>query len=461
MVLIRPLSLIFAIGLLYGCADTNAGRLAELGLGERLPGGDTTNTRLLGSNSYLLPASNLSIERQLEFYGGNGFFNQGWVEAPASTDARDGLGPLFNARSCSGCHFKDGKGEVPDENDEFFVGLLVRLHTFDDETLLPDSTYGGQIQDQSIPGVPKEAKVNVQWSINEGLYPDGKAYELREPSFTLSDFNYGVPSSSLILSPRLAPHMVGLGLLEAIPTSSLEDLSDPNDEDEDGISGRIHWVDTTQGVQAGRFGWRAESPTVKDQVASAFVGDMGLTTSLAPQDTCTDSQEECLDSPTGGEPEVSDRILGRVVTYSKTIAVPVRRNPEDAQVLRGKSLFKRVKCSTCHVPSYITGESDIAALSGQVIWPYTDLLLHDMGPDLADISANDHELIREWRTAPLWGIGMAKAVSEKIGYLHDGRARNIEEAILWHGGEAKESRDQFMHLSVSERAALVAFVSDL
>ena len=408
-----------------------------------------------------MPASNLSVERELEFYGGNGFFNQGWVEAPASTDARDGLGPLFNARSCSGCHFKDGKGEVPEENDSFFVGLLIRLHTFSDDTLSPDPVYGGQLQDQSIPEVPREAKIVVKWSISEGSYPDGKTYELKEPTFALSDFNYGEPNSSLILSPRLAPHMVGLGLLEAIPDSNLEALSDPNDEDGDGISGRISWIETENGIQVGRFGWRAESPSVQDQVVGAFVGDMGLTTAFAPKDTCTDSQERCINAPTGGEPEVSDRILSRVVTYSKTIAVPVRRKPDDPQVLRGKGLFKRIQCSSCHEPSYVTGESDIAALSGQVIWPYTDLLLHDMGPALADVNAKDHELTREWRTAPLWGIGLATEISEKVGYLHDGRARTIEEAILWHGGEAQQSRDLFMNLSFADRTALLAFVSDL
>ena len=452
---------------LISCTVNDGTRLAQFDPDETLPGGDTTNTRLLGANSYLMPAANLSVERQLEFYGGNGFFNQGWVEAPASTDARDGLGPLFNARSCSGCHFKDGKGETPEEGDQFFVGLLLRLKTWQDGRLVDDPIYGDQLQDQSIPSVPREAQISVKWIFHEDTYPDGENYELRHPSLTLSDFNYGEPASHLIISPRLAPHMVGLGLLEAIPIDSLEDLADPQDDNEDGISGRIAWINTNRGILAGRFGWRAESPSVEDQVIAAFLGDMGLTTSSAHQDTCTETQIACIDATSGGVPEVSDHILSRVVTYSKTIAVPVRRKPSDRKVLAGKLLFEKVKCSACHTPSFITGDSDIDALSGQLIWPYTDLLLHDMGPQLADLSTqangDTHQstINREWRTAPLWGIGLANQVSEKIGYLHDGRARTIEEAILWHGGEAEQSRNDYMSLSSSDRNALITFVSDL
>ena len=444
-----------------GCQGEERAELPQVELGERLPGGETTNTRLLGANAFLMPAANLNIEDEIAFYGGNGFFNQGWVEAPASTNARDGLGPLFNARSCSGCHFKDGKGEPPEEGDEFFVGLLLRLKQWTGETLVDDPVYGGQLQDQSISSVPREARAHVMWSRVSGMYGDGSEYELRRPTFTLNDFNYGEPEGHLVLSPRIAPHMIGLGLLEAIPESDLVSLSDPADEDGDGISGRISWVATPQGDRVGRFGWRAEVPTVRDQVAEAFAGDMGLTSSLITQDTCTDPQTECLESTSGGEPEVSDHIFGRVVIYSKTIAVPVRRTPDDPKVLKGKQLFNRAQCSRCHTPSYVTGASDIEALSGQLIWPYTDLLLHDMGPDLADENAGPDEIHQEWRTAPLWGVGLTEAVSGFAGFLHDGRARTLEEAILWHGGEAEMARDTFKAFSRAEREALIAFIADL
>ena len=429
--------------------------------GESLPGGETTNTRLLGANAFLMPAANLSIETELAFYGGNGFFNQGWVEAPASTDARDGLGPLFNARSCSGCHFKDGKGEPPEEGDEFFVGLLLRLHQWDGESLIADPVYGAQLQDQSIPSVPREARVNVIWKESSGTYPDGSTYQLRRPTFYLDELNYGEPERELILSPRLAPHMVGLGLLEAIPAAEIESRADPNDEDRDGISGRISWLSTEAGMEIGRFGWRAEEATVRSQVAGAFVGDMGLTSELLPQDTCTSSQPDCIEASQGGEPEVGAHIFERVVTYSKTIAVPVRRRFDEPDILKGKTLFHQVGCASCHTPSYVTGSSDIDALSGQLIWPYTDLLLHDMGPALADENAGPAELHREWRTAPLWGVGLTKEVSGFSAFLHDGRARSLEEAVLWHGGEAERSRVAFESLNATEREALLSFVADL
>jgi CxxC motif-containing protein (DUF1111 family) len=446
---------------MYGCDASEDEYLARFDPSERFPGGETTNTRLLGSNAYLMPATNLSPEIELAFYGGNGFFNQGWVEAPASTDARDGLGPLFNARSCSGCHFKDGKGEPPEEGDRHLVGLLLRIQSWTGESLIDDAIYGGQLQDQAIPNVSSEAKIDVRWNEKEGSYSDGSTYQLRWPSFSLSQFSHGEPQKHLVLSPRLAPHMIGLGLLEAIKLEDLAVNSDPNDENNNGISGRISWVMTADGLQQGRFGWRAEEATVRSQVAGAFAGDMGLTTTLIPQDTCTGIQSDCLNAEVGGEPEVSDHIFDRVVIYSKTVAVPVRRIPEDPVILSGKALFNKIDCSLCHTPSYVTGSSDIPALSGQRIWPYTDLLLHDMGSDLSDQNPGSKAIHQEWRTAPLWGIGLAKQVTSYTGYLHDGRARTIEEAILWHGGEAKDSRDSFMMLSQRERKALIAFVSDL
>ena len=426
--------------------------------GERLPGGETTNTRLLGVNSFLRPADNLSVENQTAFYGGNGFFNQAWVVSPSSTTSRDGLGPLFNARSCSSCHFKDGKAAPPGPNDLPFEGLLLRLAVENEGVFSPHPVYGGQLQDAASEGVPVEGVPVISWSEEAGVYPDGTAYSLLKPEYSIESAQYGPLEDTLLLSPRIAPHMIGLGLLEAIPEGRLQELEDPMDLDGDGISGKIQRV---HGGQVGRFGWKADEPTVDAQVAAAFVGDMGLTSELQPEDTCTPTQVACLNAPDGGEFEVTPKIFQRTVHYSRAIAVPVRRNVDDPTVLEGKGLFRAVGCDSCHTPSHITGESVLEELENQLIWPYTDLLLHDMGDGLADQIPIGLASPREWRTPPLWGLGLMKQVVGHTRYLHDGRARSLEEAILWHGGEAAESRNAFKSLTKNERDALLAFVGDL
>ncbi len=446
-----------------GCADGEAQEDTGPSVveGEWLPGGDTTNTRLLGSNAFLMPAQNLTPENELAFYGGNGFFNQGWVEAPASTEARDGLGPFFNARSCSGCHFRDGKAAPPDEGSGPFVGLLLRLSVPGPEGPVPEPVYGNQLQDQANPDLRPEGLASVTWRTEEGHHDDGTPYSLVRPVFALQDPTYGAFSSDLMTSPRIAPHMIGLGLLEAITSSRLLQLEDPEDADEDGISGRLQWH-TYQGEEVpGRFGWKAEAPNLEVQSSAAFSNDMGLTTSLHPQDDCTEGQPDCLKEPNGGEPEVDEHIFGRVVHYSRTVAVPVRRAADDRDVLQGKKLFRDLNCHGCHTASHTTGESTIEELSHQLIWPYTDLLLHDMGPGLADGRPVGEASGQEWKTPPLWGLGLMSDVSNHTRYLHDGRARNLEEAILWHGGEAQASRDGFMALSSKERAQILKFLGDL
>ncbi len=425
--------------------------------GEWFPGGDTTNTVLLGSNAFLLPAQNLSPEHEQDFYSGNSFFNQAWVEAPASTEARDGLGPLFNARSCSGCHFRDGKGAPPENGEAPFVGLLLRLSIPGDDGPVPDPVYGGQLQDQANPGVPVEAVPAITWTETSGRYEDGGQYTLLEPTYTLSEPAHGPLPADLMVSPRVAPHMVGLGLLEAIPESRLRELADPGDDDDDGISGRVQRLD---GGVVGRFGWKGDAPTVEAQVAGAFAGDMGLTSRLADDD-CTEAQVACLEEPEGGDPEVEDHILDLVVLYSRTIAVPVRREADHEEVLRGKKVFHDLGCASCHTPSHTTGTAALPELEGQLIWPYTDLLLHDMGPDLADDRPLAEANGREWKTPPLWSLGLIQDVSGHTRYLHDGRARSLEEAILWHGGEGEAARDGFVALDVEERAVLIRFLEDL
>jgi len=441
---------------LYGTDETSLAQVVEPG--ERLPGGETTNTRMLGVNSFLRPADNLSLENQTAFYGGNGFFNQAWVVSPSSTTSRDGLGPLFNARSCSSCHFKDGKGKPPEDGKVPFEGLLLRLAVEIDGALSPHPVYGGQLQDGSSENVPSEGTPVISWSEKTGHYPDGVSYSLLTPSYTIDAPQYGPLGDGLRISPRIAPHMIGLGLLEAIPEARLMELADPNDENGDGISGEIQ-----RGMDGlvGRFGWKADMPTVDAQVGAALIGDMGLTSEMHPKDTCTPVQTECLSAPDGGEFEVSPKIFDRTAHYSRAIAVPVRRDVGNPTVLRGKGLFRAIGCDGCHTPNHTTGKSVLAELENQLIWPYTDLLLHDMGEGLADGFPIGNASGSEWKTPPLWGVGLMEAVTGHTRFLHDGRARNLEEAILWHGGEATEAKVAFMELNATDRGALLSFVGDL
>lgn len=431
----------------------------------RLSGGQTTNTLLLGSNAFTRPAANITDEHELAFYTGNSFFNQSWVMAPASADAHDGLGPMFNARSCSACHFKDGRGSPPLEADEPFTGLLLRLSVLDEAGApRPDAAYGGQLQPFSIDGVPAEGAPSVSYRELEGEYVDGDRYTLLEPIYTIASPAYGAFSEGLLLSPRVAPAVFGLGLLEAIPEKRLRALEDPDDSDGDGISGRIHWVpDVQTGKRAvGRMGWKAEQPTVLQQAAGAFNGDMGITSRLFPEQDCSPAQVACKGAPSGGEPEIADDLLDAVALYARLLGVPVRAQWDSPDILAGEALFLESGCGDCHTPSHQTGkDAELVELRNQKIFPYTDLLLHDMGPGLSDERPSIDAKGPEWRTAPLWGLGRYRDVNHHDRLLHDGRARGVAEAILWHAGEAETSRDAFKSLSREQRELLVRFVESL
>lgn len=433
--------------------------------GEWLPGGETTNTLMFGSNAFIRPAENILVEHEPSFYTGNSFFNQAWVEAPASTQHRDGLGPLFNARSCAACHFKDGRG-APPEDGESFLGLLLRASipgTQDDGSPLPSSQYGVQIQSFSILGVPPEANPVVHYEKVTGFFDDGEAFNLLKPTYDLLSAQYG-ETDDLLLSPRVAPVVIGMGLLEAIPKSRLEELSDPNDIDGDGVSGKLNWVwDVESDTHSiGRFGWKSEMPSVKTQVGGAFLHDVGITSPLFPQNNCADTQVECLEEPPGGSPEINQELFDKVVLYTSLLAVPMRHNWDSRTVLAGKKLFLQLGCDSCHTPSHTTGEHpDFPELNNQKIFPYTDLLLHDMGEGLSDNRPSFDAEGSEWRTPPLWSVGLISTVNGHTRFLHDGRARNLTEAILWHGGEAESAKNGFIALSKSERAQLIEFVESL
>lgn len=435
--------------------------------GEWLPGDVATNTLMLGSNAFLRPAENLSEDHESMFYSGNSWFNQDFVPAPASTDTRDGLGPIQNARSCSGCHFKDGRAEPPAEPGADPLGTLVRLSipgTGDHGGPLSEPTYGGQLQDGGMDGVLREGTVSITWETVEGTYDDGTPYTLRRPLLDLTDLQYGALHPDTRTSVRIAPQMIGLGLLEGIPEDRLAALEDPTDTNGDGISGRRNGVWNAEWSEdaTGRFGWKAEQATVRTQTAGAFAGDMGITTSIVPADDCTEAQEACRGALSGGDPELEDHLLDRVALYSATVAVPVRRAWDTEEILRGKWLFADAGCDGCHVPSHETGaEAPIAEFEGLLIWPYTDLLLHDMGDGLDDGRPTGAASGSEWRTPPLWGLGLLPDVNGHNAMLHDGRARGHAEAILWHGGEGQAAMEAFRAMDAPDRAALIAFLESL
>ena len=441
-------------------------------------GGETTRVihklQKADRSAFAFPLNNLSLLRQDKFFVGNSFFQNAWVSAPASTTARDGLGPLFNTNACQSCHIRDGRGQPPNPNEEM-VSMLVRISVPASDSvkdkeylkkvgLVPHPVYGTQIQNQALPGVPREASVKIEWIETEHKFADQRSYKLRSPQVILSEWGYGTLDEHTTVSARIPPPMIGLGLLNAIPKEDIEKLADPEDRNKDGISGRVNqvWDISEQNYSLGRFGWKASQPNVRQQVASAFSGDIGISSTMFPQQLCTATQEKCMQMPNGGQPEVSDEILDMVTFYSKTLAVPARRSHDSKVILEGEALFKQANCHACHVETFVTGiDPELPELSKQEIHPYTDLLLHDMGEGLADHRPVFDANGREWRTPPLWGIGLTKLVNEHTNFLHDGRARSIEEAILWHGGEAEASKQVFVHLSAQERRKLVAFIKSL
>lgn len=432
-----------------------------------LSGGEGT-VRNAGRDAFSLAVTNASRETKRQFVVGNSFFTENWLIAPASAQARDGLGPIFNARSCSSCHVKDGRGALPQSAEETPTGLLLRLSIpgeAEHRAPVPDPVYGTQLAVRAIPGAEPEADVSLTWTEVPGTYADGESYTLRRPSFSVKNWRYGPPAAQLLIGPRLAPAVFGGGLLEAVPEATLTAAEDPEDRNKDGISGRLNrvWSPERNALAAGRFGWKANVATLRDQTAGAFHGDIGITTPLMPEPPFSAPQTEKLSPlPNGGSPEVSEQVLDRVTTYLLALGVPARRSTEDPETLRGEQLFSALRCAQCHLPEIRTGaDSPLPELRNQTIRPYTDLLLHDLGPDLADNRPDFLATGSEWRTAPLWGLGLHAAVNGHTDLLHDGRARNPAEAILWHGGEAEPSREMFKQLPKADRAALLAFLMSL
>ncbi|WP_350656042.1 di-heme oxidoredictase family protein [Psychrobacter sp. S1-30-MNA-CIBAN-0213] len=458
-------------------------------------GGDT-GISITSSESYSKPSSNVSASRKGNFFIGNAFFRQPWVVAPASTDSRDGLGALFNVAACQSCHIKDGRGHAPMSSDDDADSLLIRLAmpatTDEQRKQLQNSLiekvvhpmYGGQLQDRGIQGVPAEARIAVQWTDKPVTFADGHVETLRAPTFNLTKPGYGAFDDELMVSPRVALPMIGLGLLEQIPDEDIKKQADSDDKNNDDISGKFNWVmDPQTGKTAlGRFGWKAGQTKLITQNQSAFNEDMGLTSNIRPHESCMPTQTACLSATTGADEqgndkppvEVNDEVTKFVEFYTRNLAVPHRRNADDKLVLAGKKRFYDMGCQSCHTPRYQLPKTDDDHLEqhGQVIYPYTDLLLHEMGDDLADrtiagkLPPKDAQVeflanSYEWRTPALWGIGLAQTVDSQATFLHDGRARTLMEAVLWHGGEAEKQKQKVLKLDKQGRTELNAFLKSL
>ncbi|WP_425608815.1 di-heme oxidoredictase family protein [Vibrio brasiliensis] len=436
--------------------------------------GGGTSVNKEGPNAFSLPAGNLPMSKRLDFSVGNSFFRNPWVQAPASTDARDGLGPLFNTNGCQNCHIKDGRGHPPEADDLHAVSMLVRLSipamtpeqkkAYIKDGVIPEPTYGGQLQDFALQDQVAEGKIEITYQEIPVTFADGTQVSLRKPNLSITQLGYGEMHPQTQMSARVAPPMIGLGLLESIPDQTLKAWADEQDKNGDGISGKINlvWDVRSNDFAIGRFGWKSGQPNLMQQNAAAFNGDVGLTSNLFPNENCTSKQTICRDLPNGGSPEVSDNILDFVEFYSQHLAVPVRRNVDLPEVKLGQQLFAKAGCESCHKTNVKTAvREDLPALSNQTIHPYTDMLLHDMGPGLADNRPEYLANGQEWRTQPLWGIGYTEEVNGHTYFLHDGRARNLMEAVLWHGGEAEMAKQKVLKFNQKERDALIAFLNSL
>lgn len=433
---------------------------------EEFPGGSGT-TSDFSVQAFSHPMSGTRNDLRRDFTIGNSFFNSTWIASPSSTTARDGLGPIYNAVACSACHFKDGRGRgLPENEGAVDVSLLFRLRMKGPAgEVFPHPVYGGQFQPQGIMGVPGEGEVHVRFEKIRVNYNDGLFAEIIKPIYEFIKLNFG-PLENTIASPRVAPHMSGLGLVEAISEADILKNEDPYDADGDGISGRANRVYSVvqQDTRLGRFGWKAGKPSLLEQNAAAFNGDMGITSPLFPTEECTPTQTDCENNKT--VEDISLERLNHVTTYTQLLSVPARRDFTRPEVIRGRRVFYQVNCMSCHTQAFTTSNSaSVEILKNQKIYPYSDFLIHDMGPALADDSheyKNEEEATtQEWRTPPLWGNGLIQTVNGHTRYLHDGRARNLEEAILWHGGEAQKSKEDFMKLSQSEREELILFLKSL
>ncbi|WOD39605.1 di-heme oxidoredictase family protein [Nodosilinea sp. E11] len=421
-------------------------------------GGDTTIYSRT-SHAYEQPAPNLDAPWAARHAAGDLAFEAAFVTAPAPVNP--GLGPRFNGTACAGCHIKNGRG-LPTKGQRVVrvslptpaqgnVPPLAYTHEAEPPgaNAPPVPGLGNQVQEQAVYGYAPEAVVQLTWQEQGGIYGDGTSYRLRSPQIQLLTADGTPLPDDILISHRIPQPVFGVGLLEAVPEADILRQADPADRDGDGISGRPNrvWDGVQQRLTLGRFGWKANTPTLLQQSASAYTNDMGITNPLFPA--------------ADGQQDIDLKTLTAATVYVQTLAVPARTLLDDPQVQRGERLFASAQCTACHLSELRTGPHEIPALAHQTIHPYTDLLLHDLGPGLADGRPDFAASGNEWRTPPLWGLGLAQTVLPFAGYLHDGRARTLEEAILWHGGEAELAQATFVAMAPNDRAALVRFLRSL
>lgn len=423
-------------------------------------GGETTifNTTAFSFDN---PAPNLSAENLEMHLLGDTQFEQAFVTAPSTVNP--GLGAQFNNTSCIACHPKDGRAPFP-SNINDLTGLFLRASipgTNEVGGPNPVPGFGDQLQNHAIYGKQPEVQLGLTYTTIDISFEDGTIVTLKKPNYSITESYIDLPSNTMF-SPRIGPPLYGLGLLEAISEYDILANEDSNDTNNDGISGKANYVwDKKHGKQAlGRFGWKANTPSILQQIAGAYHGDMGITNPLFPieADYGQSNGEQTLTD----DPELSQEILDQVELYCQTLAVPAARNLEDENVIRGYQIFVDAKCDACHTQKYTTSNfPGIEAISNQTIYPFTDMLLHDMGENLADNRPDFLADGNEWQTRPLWGIGLTKLVNGHSNFLHDGRANSIEEAILWHGGEAEKSQEYYRKLNKTDRDALIAFLNSI
>ena len=455
---VNPMFWAFALVLLIvGCQEDSVSKKKIEG---EEAGGETT-IYMESSKAFSTPAPNLSAENLEKHLDGDVAFEAIFVSGNAPING--GLGPIFNNNSCVGCHISDGRAALPpNANDMSGFFYKISVEGSDEHNgPAPVPGFGTQLQHQSIYGYKKEATLNITYEEILEVFDDGTEVMLQKPVYSIESPYTTIPPDVMI-SPRIAMPVFGLGLLEAIPESAILAYADENDFDRDSISGKPNcvWDPVNNKIALGRFGWKAGAPSVLAQSAGAYNEDMGITNPVRPVESSI--------GQTNGENSVSDtteidmKTLEDVTFYSLTLGVPAGRNFDDLSVIKGRNLFEKINCTSCHVSSFITGSLEgIPEVSNQKIYPYTDMLLHDMGEGLADNRPEYDANGREWKTRPLWGLGLTGVTSGHTSLLHDGRARNITEAILWHGGEAKISKNKFKALSKSDRDALLKFLNAL
>lgn len=419
----------------------------------------------LFAESFTQPMENLTAAEREQFRRGRSQVLQSWVIAPSKDVDDDGLGPLYNRLACVSCHSRNGRGKAPEDANERMLSMLVRLSvpgSAPNGGPKPHPAYGDQLNEEGIPGVPGEGRAFIHWKEVEKIaLPGGETVSLRRPEVEFRELAYG-PLDGVLSSLRVGQQMVGMGYLDAISEETLEQLE--NEKKPDGVKGRVNrvWNPEKQRTEVGRFGYKANMPTLRVQIAGAFAGDHGMTSPIFPDANCTPAQEACKKAPNGGTPEISGEQIAQTEFYLAHLKVPAQRNADNPDVMRGAAGFAKIGCAACHRQELTTGNhARFIRVSQQKIQPYTDLLIHDMGKGLSDGRPDFLADGSQWRTPPLWGIGLTEAVSESHAYLHDGRARSLTEAILWHGGEAKTARNRFAKLSEKERKELLAFLHSL